>query len=144
MTILLDGKGLALKNQQQLMIKVKEFCQKNLAPPKLVAIIVGDDPASSVYVASKAKACKAVGIDSLLIKESDSFSEKALLALIDELNTDPSVSGILVQLPLPKQINPQSIIEQINPLKDVDGFHPYNIGRLALRQPYFAPVRLTE
>ncbi len=135
MTILLDGKGLAQKKQEQLTIKVKEYAQKFTSVPKLVAIIVGDDPASRVYVASKAKACKAVGIDSLLIKEEDTFSENALLTMIDELNAAPGISGILVQLPLPKHINPQSIIERITPLKDVDGFHPYNIGRLALRQP---------
>lgn len=135
MTTLLDGKQLSLENQEQLRSKVQDFKHKYDVPPKLVAVIVGDDPASQIYVNSKAKACKAVGIDSMLIHEEASYSEEALLSLIDELNNDISVSGILVQLPLPKQINPQSIIEKIDPLKDVDGFHPYNIGRLALRKP---------
>ena len=135
MTILLDGKKLAQENQDKLITKVHTFIKQFGKPPKLAAVIVGDDPASSIYVNSKAKACKAVGIDSLLIREKYSFKEEALLSLIDNLNDDPSVSGILVQLPLPKQIDPQKVIERIAPLKDVDGFHPYNIGRLALRQP---------
>lgn len=135
MTILLDGKKLAQEKQANLITQVQDFSAKFGKTPMLVAIIIGDDPASSVYVNSKAKACETVGIDSQIIRENSNFSETALLDLIDELNQDSKVSGILVQLPLPKHINSQSIIERIHPLKDVDGFHPYNIGRLALRQP---------
>lgn len=135
MTILLNGKKLANSIQQTLADEVQQYQNKHNITPKLVAIIVGEDPASNIYVANKAKACKKVGIDSQVIKKDETLLESELIQMIDELNNDVSISGILVQLPLPPQINPRNIIEKISPQKDVDGFHPYNVGRLALRKP---------
>jgi methylenetetrahydrofolate dehydrogenase (NADP+)/methenyltetrahydrofolate cyclohydrolase len=100
---------------------------------------VGDDPASRVYVGSKRRACAEVGFHSEAHDLPDTTSQAELLALIDRFNADPAIDGILVQLPLPAQIDPQAVIERIDPAKDVDGFHPYNIGRLALRSPLLRP-----
>ncbi len=138
MTIILDGKKLAKQKRQQLKEEIISHCQ-TLAAPKLAAIIIGNDPASAIYVKNKIKACNDVGIDSLVITKDESLSQERLLNIIDELNDDDSINGILVQLPLPPQIKSQNIIERIDPSKDVDGFHPYNIGRLALRQPALRP-----
>ncbi|HKZ74835.1 MAG TPA: bifunctional methylenetetrahydrofolate dehydrogenase/methenyltetrahydrofolate cyclohydrolase FolD, partial [Steroidobacteraceae bacterium] len=107
--------------------------------PGLAVVMVGQNPASQVYVRGKRKACDEVGIVSIARDLPHTISEQALLALIDELNADPRVDGILVQLPLPEQIRSSAIIERIDPDKDVDGFHPYNIGRLAQRNPHIRP-----
>jgi len=118
--------------------------------PGLAAVLVGDDPASHVYVRNKRRACDEVGIRSVALDLVASTSETALLTLIDELNRDAEIDGILVQLPLPPQIQQTSIIERIDPIKDVDGFHPYNVGRLAQRIPVMRPctpygvIRLLE
>lgn len=135
MTILLDGKHLSNTLQNALTDKVLAYKNQYQVTPKLAVIIVGDDPASNIYVTSKAKACEKVGIDSLILKKDNTLTETHLIEMVDALNADPSVNGILVQLPLPAQINPKNILERIHPTKDVDGFHPYNIGRLALRDP---------
>ena len=107
--------------------------------PGLAVILVGDNPASQVYVRNKVKACEEAGLHSVLEKYDASMTEAELLARVEALNNDPSIHGILVQLPLPKHINAETVIEMIDPAKDVDGFHPYNMGRLALRLPQLRP-----
>lgn len=131
--ILIDGKALSLSLKERLSQQVKEYRDSTGITPKLVAIIVGDDPASKTYVASKEKGCKKVGIDSDVITLPGTTSEEELLNLIHKLNNDDSVNGILVQLPLPAHIDKQKVIYNIKPEKDVDGFHPTNVGRLQLR-----------
>ncbi|API86243.1 bifunctional methylenetetrahydrofolate dehydrogenase/methenyltetrahydrofolate cyclohydrolase FolD [Francisella uliginis] len=131
--VLIDGKALSLSLKERLSQQVKEYKNDTGITPKLVAIIVGDDPASKTYVGSKEKACAKVGIDSDVITLPETTSEQELLTLIDKLNDDNSVNGILVQLPLPAHIDKQKVIYNIKPEKDVDGFHPTNVGRLQLR-----------
>lgn len=136
---LLDGKTVS----ESLRLNIKQTIAKNLAqsplPPKLAVILVGHDPASSIYVANKRKACQDVGILSLSYNLPEETSELDLLALITKLNQDETIHGILVQLPLPQHINAIHIIEAIRPDKDVDGFHPYNQGRLMQRLPLLRP-----
>ncbi|MED7788768.1 bifunctional methylenetetrahydrofolate dehydrogenase/methenyltetrahydrofolate cyclohydrolase FolD [Francisella sp. 19X1-34] len=131
--ILIDGKALSLSLKQRLSHQVKEYKSNTGITAKLVAIIVGDDPASKTYVGSKEKACAKVGIDSEVITLPEATTEQELLTLIHKLNNDDSVNGILVQLPLPAHIDKQKVIYNIKPEKDVDGFHPTNVGRLQLR-----------
>ena len=132
---LIDGKSIATQIRQT----VKEAVQQRLAagrrPPGLAVIQVGNDPASEVYVANKRKSCQDVGFVSKAYDLPADTRQEQLLALIDQLNADPEIDGILVQLPLPPDIDPETVIERIHPDKDVDGFHPYNIGRLAVRLP---------
>jgi methylenetetrahydrofolate dehydrogenase (NADP+)/methenyltetrahydrofolate cyclohydrolase len=109
------------------------------AAPGLAVVLVGDSAASQVYVRNKRRTTEAVGMRSYAHDLPATTSEAELLALVDRLNADPAVNGILVQLPLPKQINPEKVIERIDPKKDVDGFHPYNIGRLVLKMPMLRP-----
>lgn len=130
---LIDGKALSLKLKDQLKDQVEEYKSQTGVLPKLVAIILGEDAASKTYVASKEKACAKVGIDSDIITLPSSTTEEELLSLIDKLNNDDSVNAILVQLPLPDHINKHKVIYKILPEKDVDGFHPANVGRLQLR-----------
>lgn len=136
---LIDGKAIA----QQLRLTIKEKVTKRLADglraPGLAVILVGSDPASQVYVGSKRRACEEVGFLSRSYDLPASTSEDELFSLIDELNNDDAIDGILVQLPLPKGLNANLVIEHINPHKDVDGFHPSNVGKLALRQPGLRP-----
>lgn len=129
---IIDGKSLA----EQLLQDLK---QKITHAPKLAVILVGDNPASRLYVDKKKQAAKSVGIISEDHILPNTTTEAELLALIDKLNKDPDTHGILVQLPLPQHLNPGIIIDAINPYKDVDGFHPYNLGRLAARQPLLRP-----
>lgn len=136
---IIDGKAIASEIRQQVKRRVDERVAKGLRAPGLAVILVGNDPASEVYVAHKRKDCIEVGFDSRAYDLPTDTSEAKLLALIDELNTDPAVDGILVQLPLPVHIDAEKVIERIHPDKDVDGFHPYNIGRLALRMPVLRP-----
>jgi methylenetetrahydrofolate dehydrogenase (NADP+)/methenyltetrahydrofolate cyclohydrolase len=131
--ILIDGKALAQKQKVTLKEQVKQFKDETNIAPKLTAVIVGNDPASKVYVASKHKACVQVGIESDVITLPNTVSEDDLLALIDTLNNDKAVNAILVQLPLPDHIDKRNVIYAIKPEKDVDGFHPTNVGRLQLR-----------
>jgi len=107
--------------------------------PGLAVVLIGDDPASAVYVNSKRKRCEEAGVVSFSYDLPATTTQAELLAVIDDLNTDPNIDGILVQLPLPKQLDADLIIEHINPHKDVDGFHPYNFGRLAQRRPLLRP-----
>jgi methylenetetrahydrofolate dehydrogenase (NADP+)/methenyltetrahydrofolate cyclohydrolase len=135
---LIDGKSIALKKREEIAYEVK--CLKEMGiTPGLAVILVGNNPASKTYVASKQKACKDLGMHSLLIEFPDTLTEQELLSKIDELNHDDSIHGILVQLPLPKQINEANIIEAIIPEKDVDGFHPINIGRMMTGKDAFLP-----
>ena len=135
---IIDGKALAEELLFQLAERISSFCPK-CCKPRLHAIIVGDNPASQVYVNNKIRACKKVGIESEVHHLPQSTSTLELQEIINNLNHTADVHGILVQLPLPDHINPTDIIEVIDPKKDVDGFHPYNIGRLAARNPTLRP-----
>ena len=130
--ILLDGKKLAEERLNALAISIKALKTRS---PSLVVIRVGQDPASEIYVKKKIKSCHEVGIQSKEIHLVDSISEKEILGILGDLNKDDSVDGILVQLPLPIHIRTQAVIESIDPQKDVDGFHPFNLGRLASMEP---------
>jgi methylenetetrahydrofolate dehydrogenase (NADP+)/methenyltetrahydrofolate cyclohydrolase len=136
---IIDGKAIASGLRQQVKQRVDERVARGLRAPGLAVILVGNDPASEVYVAHKRKDCIEVGFDSRAYDLPSDTSQEKLLALIDELNADAAVDGILVQLPLPAHIDAEEVIERIHPDKDVDGFHPYNIGRLALRMPVLRP-----
>jgi methylenetetrahydrofolate dehydrogenase (NADP+) / methenyltetrahydrofolate cyclohydrolase len=135
---LIDGKKIALKKREEIANEVKKLKENGIVPG-LAVILVGNNPASKTYVSSKEKACHALGMHSLLIELPETVSEEELLSKITELNNDPSIHGILVQLPLPKQINEINIIEAISPEKDVDGFHPINVGRMMTGQDSFLP-----
>ena len=126
---IIDGIAIAAKVRARVAEDTAKLREKGVTPG-LTAVLIGDDPASSVYVASKERACKEAGMKGQSIRLPASTSEEALLALIDTLNNDPTVHGILVQMPLPKQINEQKVIRRIAPAKDVDGFHPFNVGKL--------------
>lgn len=135
MTNIIDGKHIAAQLRQQLAQQVTQRIAQGLRPPGLAVILVGQNPASQVYVRNKRNACAEVGIFSKAFDLPSETSETALLDLLDQLNADPAIDGILVQLPLPAHIDSQKVLERIVPDKDVDGFHPYNVGRLALRMP---------
>lgn len=136
---LLDGKTIAAEIRDQVRKHVKDRLESGLRPPGLAVVLVGANPASQVYVRNKRAACEAVGFHSELHALPAETTEAALLALIDELNARDEIDGILVQLPLPPQIDAEKVTERILPTKDVDGFHPYNVGRLALRLPLLRP-----
>ncbi len=136
---IIDGKQVAEDVRKHVSLGVQKRLQQGLRPPGLAVILVGSDPASEVYVKNKTKACEEVGFHSVKHHLSSNTSQGELLAMIAELNQDDSVDGILVQLPLPGHIDAESILEEILPDKDVDGFHPYNIGRLVQRMPLLRP-----
>jgi methylenetetrahydrofolate dehydrogenase (NADP+)/methenyltetrahydrofolate cyclohydrolase len=136
---ILDGKQLAQQIRSELTEEIVEFIQNNGVVPCLAAVIVGDDPASEVYVRNKRKACEAVGIDSQLHRLPGNAPTDDLLKLIAKLNKDHEVHGILVQLPLPKQIDASRVLSAVSPAKDVDAFHPENVGRLVQGRPRFLP-----
>jgi methylenetetrahydrofolate dehydrogenase (NADP+)/methenyltetrahydrofolate cyclohydrolase len=136
---LIDGKAIAKQLRDSVKEKVNLRINNGQRVPGLAVILVGCDPASQVYVGSKRKACEEVGFLSRSYDLPITASEQELLALVNELNNDDSIDGILVQLPLPAGLNSDLIIEHINPLKDVDGFHPSNVGKLVLRQPGLRP-----
>jgi methylenetetrahydrofolate dehydrogenase (NADP+) / methenyltetrahydrofolate cyclohydrolase len=133
--MIIDGKNIA----KELRAKVKEEVAKLQTKPRLVVVLVGDNAASQLYVRKKAEACEEVGIASEIQRTDKDIEEEALLELIDVLNEDREVDGILVQLPLPKHINAERIIQAVDPLKDVDGFHPLNIGKLVLGEEGLQP-----
>ncbi len=135
--ILIDGKKISLELQSEIAQEVKDLIAKGKKQPHLAAILVGDDPASQTYVSSKVKACENVGFKSTLVKFEANVSEHQLLSKIEELNNDDDIDGYIVQLPLPRHISEQKIIEGIKPSKDVDGFHPINVGRLVLNLPTY-------
>src|SRR5690554_4487544 len=132
---LIDGKQIAADIRQNIAQKVQDRLNHGLRAPGLAVILVGNDPASEVYVAHKRKDCEQVGFQSQAYDLPASTTQEELLALIDQLNTDDSIDGILVQLPLPAHLDSSLLLERISPFKDVDGFHPYNVGRLAQRMP---------
>jgi len=136
---LLDGKAIAAELRDRIRRRVAERGTQGLRPPGLAVILIGDNPASQVYVASKRKACEELGILSRSHDLPATITQQKLLELIDDLNRDATIDGILVQLPLPPHIDSETVIERIRPDKDVDGFHPYNIGRLAVRLPLLRP-----
>lgn len=136
---IIDGKALADNLLETLRMRIEERLAEGKRAPCLAVVLVGDSPASTIYVANKRRACERAGMRSLSYNLPSETSEAELLRLIDELNSDDTVDGILVQLPLPVQINAERVIDRINPAKDVDGFHPYNVGRLALRMPTLRP-----
>lgn len=136
---ILDGKAVADSLLQGLKERVARRSAENKSTPSLAVILVGNDAASAIYVKNKRLACERAGLRSVSHDLPRETSEADLIALIQALNVDPSIDGILVQLPLPPHINAETIIETIDPGKDVDGFHPYNVGRLALRIPTLRP-----
>jgi len=142
-TNLLDGKAAAAEIRAEVASGVRALAAAGARLPQLVAVLVGDNPASEVYVGSKVRGCAEVDILSRTLRLAAEASEAELLARVDELNADDAVDGILVQLPLPSQIAGQRVLERISPEKDVDGFHPVNVGRLWLDQEGFTPATPT-
>ena len=136
MAQLIDGKALAAQMREQMAAQVTELCAKGVTPGLAVVLVV-DDPASRVYVSMKEKACAATGIYSAEHKLPAETSQQELLELVDQLNYDERIDGILVQLPLPDHIDEDCVLNAISPLKDVDGFHPYNVGCLVTGHPTF-------
>lgn len=136
---ILDGKAISEEIVREVRVKVDARVAQGKRAPALAVVLVGNDPASSVYVRNKKRQCANAGIRSLDYDLPADTSEETLLNLVRELNDNPEVDGILVQLPLPRHLDADRIIETINPLKDVDGFHPYNFGRLALKMPLLRP-----
>ena len=135
MAIVISGKELATIRRGKMKEEVITYLEKYKRLPHLVVILVGDNPASVSYVTGKGKACEEIGIKNTTIKKPETITEKELLDIINDLNNDSDVDGILVQLPLPKHINPDLVINAIKPEKDVDGFHPINVASLYLKQP---------
>lgn len=136
---IIDGKAVSQKVRSEVAVEVSKMKEAGERIPGLAVILVGLDPASQVYVSNKRKACDQVGFVSRSYDLPETTDEAQLLSLIDTLNTDDEIDGILVQLPLPDGINSETVLERIVPHKDVDGFHPYNIGRLAQRNPALRP-----
>lgn len=136
--MIIDGKALAKEKRAEIAKQVEALKEKGVTPG-LAVVLVGEDPASQIYVRNKHKACEEVGIYSRKITLPEETTEEELLKIIDELNNDPEIDGILVQLPLPKHIDPDKVILSISPDKDVDGFHPVNAGRLLTGQDGFFP-----
>ncbi len=134
---LIDGKKIATEIKQEIAQQVKLLIDKEERPPHLAAILVGNDPASETYVNSKGKACKEVGFDSSTYKFESEIEEKELLETVEFLNNDPDIDGFIVQLPLPEHIDEQKVIQAISPRKDVDGFHPENVGRMTIGLPAY-------
>lgn len=136
---LIDGKKISQQRIEVVAQAVKARQEKGLHTPCLAVVLVGDDPASAVYVRNKKLACQKSGIESRSYELPSETTQDDLLKLVDELNGDPAVDGILVQLPLPAHIDSQAVLERIEPHKDVDGFHPYNVGRLVVKMPLMRP-----
>jgi methylenetetrahydrofolate dehydrogenase (NADP+)/methenyltetrahydrofolate cyclohydrolase len=136
---LIDGKALAAQVHERVARGAAEFLERSGRQPVLTVVLVGDDPASATYVRNKKRGCRKVGIESREHLLPASTSQAELLDLVGALNGDPAVDGILVQLPLPKQIDPDAVIEAIDPAKDADGFHPANLGRLMAGRPGVVP-----
>ncbi len=138
--ILIDGKKTSLEVQDEIAEEVKYLQGKGKKTPHLAAVLVGSNGASITYVNAKVKACERVGFESSLVRLPDTISEEELLNKISKLNNDPEIDGFIVQLPLPDHINPKKVTQAISPNKDVDGFHPENIGKVALNLPSFLPA----
>jgi methylenetetrahydrofolate dehydrogenase (NADP+)/methenyltetrahydrofolate cyclohydrolase len=140
MYTIIDGKKIASDIRLEIAAEVEKRAASGLKIPHLAAILVGNDGSSETYVSNKVKDCEEVGFISTLIRFSGDTSESTLLGKISELNNDPDVDGFIVQLPLPKQINENRVIESINPAKDSDGFHPVNLGKMVIGMPCFLPA----
>ncbi|HTN19538.1 MAG TPA: tetrahydrofolate dehydrogenase/cyclohydrolase catalytic domain-containing protein [Pelobium sp.] len=138
--ILLDGKHVSEELKKQIAVEAAEMLEKTGRKPHLVAVLVGNDGGSETYVASKMRNCEKVGFKSSLVRYDETVTETELLAKIEELNKDTSVDGFIVQLPLPKHIDPEKVTEAIDYRKDVDGFHPINLGRMQRNLPCFLPA----
>ena len=138
--ILLDGKLTSAAIKKELAAEVALRLQNGIRPPHLCAILVGNDGASETYVASKVKNCSEVGFKSTLHRFNETITEEELLKKITEVNKDTNIDGLIVQLPLPSHINVQKVTESISPMKDVDGFHPSNVGRMVQNIPSFLPA----
>ena len=136
---IIDGKTIAQQVRSEMAVRVEQRLAEGKRAPGLAVILVGENPASQIYVGSKRRACEEVGIISKSYDLPISTSEEQLLSLIDDLNADNTIDGILVQLPLPAGIDNVKVLERISPDKDVDGFHPYNVGRLCQRSPKLRP-----
>jgi methylenetetrahydrofolate dehydrogenase (NADP+)/methenyltetrahydrofolate cyclohydrolase len=136
---IIDGKQISHTLKEKVKAAVETRISKGLRAPGLAVVLVGSDPASGVYVKNKTAACNHVGFFSKKIELSSNTTQEQLISLIDELNADDEIDGILVQLPLPQHLKSDLILERILPAKDVDGFHPYNVGRLAQRMPALRP-----
>lgn len=137
---IIDGKALSIKIKAKIKAEVDSLKEEGHKVPHLAAIIVGDDPASQAYVRNKVRSCDEVGFESTLIKKDESITEIELLDIVRDLNEDPYVDGFIVQLPLPRHIDPEKINLAIDPKKDVDGFHPMNFGRMTLGLPAYLPA----
>lgn len=137
---IIDGKGISETIKKEIAKEVSAIIDAGKRPPHMVAVIVGHDGASETYVASKEKNCQLVGITSSVYRYGENMTEQELLDVIAFLNKDPEVDGFIVQLPLPKEMDVNKIIASIDPAKDIDGFHPMNMGRLALGEPTLVPA----
>ncbi|MES2998054.1 MAG: bifunctional methylenetetrahydrofolate dehydrogenase/methenyltetrahydrofolate cyclohydrolase FolD [Pseudomonadota bacterium] len=136
---IIDGKAIAQKIRDNLKNEIQHLDKDGYPVPGLAVVLVGDNPASQIYVRNKREACRNCGIKSIALDLPKAISEKELLSHIAQLNNDPAIHGILVQLPLPSQIHTPRILDSIDPKKDVDGFHPVNLGLLAQGRPYLRP-----
>lgn len=136
---LIDGREISALRRTELKQRVQYHVEQGQRAPGLAVVLIGNDPASVIYVSNKRKACEEVGITSHSYDLPAETTQEKLIELINELNQSDKIDGILIQLPLPKHINERTIIEHIKPEKDVDGFHPYNLGRLAQRNPFLRP-----
>ena len=137
---IIDGKLMAARLKEEIAAEVSEMTARGERPPHLVALIVGHDGGSEAYIANKERNCNAVGIRSTNLRFDESITEEELLAEIHRLNVDPEVDGIIIQLPLPRHIDSQKVTEALDYRKDVDGFHPINVGRMAIGLPAFRPA----
>ena len=140
MAQIIDGKLISLQIQEEIAAEVKTIKANNGKIPHLAAILVGNDGASETYVGAKVKACEKIGFKSTLLRLAENTTDQELIYIIEGLNADADIDGYIVQLPLPKHMNEQKIMEAIAPQKDVDGFHPQNIGRMALNLPTYIPA----
>ncbi len=137
---ILDGKTLSVTLQREMAEEVDQWLEAGKRAPHLAAILVGNNPASKVYVGHKIKACERVGIQSSLVDAEEDITQEALIEKIQALNADPSIDGFIIQLPLPRHIDPEQVILAVDPDKDVDGFHPANMGKMALGIDTFIPA----
>ena len=137
---LIDGKALANTIKDEIAVEVAELKKAGGKTPHLAAVLIGDDPASAVYVRNKVRACEKVGFTSTLVRRGADTSEAEVLAIVQQLNEDPDIDGFIVQLPLPKHIDEDKVNLAIDPKKDVDGFHPMNVGRMTLGLPSYLPA----
>ncbi len=137
---LLNGKTIADQIKHEIAAEVADMLDKSIPAPHIAAVLVGEDPASQTYVAGKERACREVGFLSSVYRYPVTISEGQLLEVVDFLNKDPEIDGFIIQLPLPKHINEQNVIERIDPQKDIDGFHPVNVGKMVLNIPSFLPA----